>query len=111
MEPEFGVYDVYRRWVTCDKDIWIRHIWSGHGSAAIDKALAMRALTQPEEGFPRISRQNPMRRIYYLKAPTADYYMKLVVEFRDIDGMQIGAVVTGYNPDYIDDRDLPEPKP
>jgi hypothetical protein len=25
--------------------------------------------------------------------------------------MQIGAVVTGYNPDYIDDRDLPEPKP
>lgn len=110
--PYFEAYDQYGRWVYCDWNTWTNKFWWAHGNAADDLALAKRAITQPEDGYPRYDKDRPKdRRVYYRKSPTEDYYMKVVVQFREIDGRHVGRVVTGYNPDDIDEKEDLETSP
>ena len=113
MEVQFEVFDVYKRRVYCSKGMWFGKLCLLRGFMPEDEKLVRRAITDPEDGYPRLDKDFPEnRRIYYRMSPDKKFYAKVVVEFHNLEnGIVFGNVISGYPKMVIDSRELPEEKP
>lgn len=105
----FEVKDFQGRIIRCTEVHWQDHILGvNHPYMNGAENDVVSALQHPEHGFRCFDRIYPNRRVYYKLSESKDYFIKVVVEFKDRPCNGTGYLVTAYMPDEMTDGEKPE---
>ena len=102
--------DFKGRRIICTESRWKEHIIGDPNHPYMEGAESevIEAIQDPEYGFRCIDRDYPNRRVYYKMSKSKDYWIKVIVRYKDDNCSGIGTVWTAYMPDEMTDGEIPE---